>query len=116
MGGWQWSADPRGWQFPTGSVDEVRPVSGLFGVDALPAEVVLGHTVRTARSSGRPSSRHFRRKSGHAGTIWGFIAINAGAVATDVKHTRMCLRSPVLVPSGECRQCMNAPSGNRGGA
>ena len=44
----QWSADPRGWRFLTGSVDEVRRVCGLFGVDALPTQGLLSHMVRTA--------------------------------------------------------------------
>ena len=44
----QWKADPRGWQFLTGSVDEVRRVCGLFGMDALPDDGLLSHRIRTA--------------------------------------------------------------------
>ena len=44
----QWNADPRGWRFLTGSVDEVRRVCALFGVDAFPDEGLLSHMVRTA--------------------------------------------------------------------
>ena len=44
----QWNADPRGWQFLTGSVEEVRRVCGLFGVEAVPGEGLLSHMVRTA--------------------------------------------------------------------
>jgi protein SCO1/2 len=44
----QWKADPRGWRFLTGSVDEVRRVCALFGLDAFPDEGLLSHLVRTA--------------------------------------------------------------------
>ena len=43
----QWSADPRGWRFLTGAVDDVRRVCALFGVDAVPGDVQTTHMLRT---------------------------------------------------------------------
>jgi protein SCO1/2 len=44
----QWQASPETWHFLTGSVDEVRAVGDLFGVDAFPDEGLMNHSVRTA--------------------------------------------------------------------
>jgi protein SCO1/2 len=44
----QWSADPAGWHFLTGSVADIRRVTALFGQDAFPEEGLLNHSLRTA--------------------------------------------------------------------
>ena len=43
----QWKADPSRWHFLTGSVEEVRRVCRLFGVDAFPDEGLISHSTRT---------------------------------------------------------------------
>lgn len=43
----QWKADPSVWHFLTGSVDEVKRVCRLFGVDAFPDEGLINHSTRT---------------------------------------------------------------------
>lgn len=44
----QWNADPRGWRFLTGAVDDVRRVCDIFGVDFFPEEGLMNHSLRTA--------------------------------------------------------------------
>jgi protein SCO1/2 len=44
----QWDADPATWHFLTGSVQDVRRVTNLFGLDFFPDEGLLDHSVRTA--------------------------------------------------------------------
>jgi len=43
----QWKAAPSVWHFLTGSVDEVKRVCRLFGVDAFPDEGLINHSTRT---------------------------------------------------------------------
>jgi protein SCO1/2 len=43
----QWKADPSVWHFLTGSVEDVKRVNGLFGVDAFPDEGLISHSTRT---------------------------------------------------------------------
>jgi len=43
----QWKADPSAWHFLTGSVEEVRRVCRLFGVDAFVDEGLINHSTRT---------------------------------------------------------------------
>jgi protein SCO1 len=43
----QWSADRAVWRFLTGSMDDVRRVCRLFGVDAFPDEGLISHSTRT---------------------------------------------------------------------
>jgi len=43
-----WKAEPEGWRFLTGTLDEVRRVCGLFGVDFWPDEGLITHSMRTA--------------------------------------------------------------------
>ena len=43
----QWSADRSVWRFLTGSVEEVRRVCRLFGVDAFADEGLISHSTRT---------------------------------------------------------------------
>jgi protein SCO1/2 len=43
-----WKADPEKWHFLTGSLDEVRAVVGLFGMDFWSDEGFLTHSFRTA--------------------------------------------------------------------
>lgn len=41
-------ADKSGWQFLTGSVDDVSRVAGMFGVEFWPEEGLITHTLQTA--------------------------------------------------------------------
>ena len=43
----QWNAERSVWHFLTGSVEEVRQVCRLFGVDAFPDEGLISHSTRT---------------------------------------------------------------------
>lgn len=43
----QWKADPSVWHFLTGSVEDVKRVCRLFGVDAFPDEGLINHSTRT---------------------------------------------------------------------
>jgi protein SCO1 len=43
----EWSANPSVWHFLTGSVEEVRQVCRLFGVDAFMDEGLISHSTRT---------------------------------------------------------------------
>jgi protein SCO1/2 len=44
----QWSANPAGWHFLTGSVAEIRRVCATFGQEAFPEEGLLNHSLHTA--------------------------------------------------------------------
>jgi len=44
----QWKADPQTWRFLTGSVNDVRRVCALFGVEYFPDEGLMNHSLRTA--------------------------------------------------------------------
>jgi protein SCO1/2 len=44
----QWSANPAGWHFLTGSVADIRRVCDLFGQEAFPEEGLLNHSLHTA--------------------------------------------------------------------
>ena len=43
----QWKADPSVWHFLTGSVEDVKRVCRLFGLDAFPDEGLINHSTRT---------------------------------------------------------------------
>ena len=43
----QWKADPSVWHFLTGSVEDVKRVCRLFGLDAFPDEGLISHSTRT---------------------------------------------------------------------
>jgi protein SCO1/2 len=43
----QWSADPAGWHFLTGSVADIRRVTALFGQEAFPEEGLMNHSLHT---------------------------------------------------------------------
>ena len=42
-----WKADARGWRFLTGSIGDVKRVSGMFGMNFWPDEGVLTHSLHT---------------------------------------------------------------------
>jgi protein SCO1/2 len=44
----QWKADAETWRFLSGTIAEVRRLTGLFGVDFFPDEGLMNHSVRTA--------------------------------------------------------------------
>jgi protein SCO1/2 len=44
----QWSANPAGWHFLTGSVADIRRVCAMFGQEAFPEEGLLNHSLHTA--------------------------------------------------------------------
>jgi protein SCO1/2 len=44
----RFNADRRGWQFLTGSVEDVTRVTALFGVEFFPEEGLITHTLQTA--------------------------------------------------------------------
>jgi protein SCO1/2 len=44
----RWQADGQGWRFLTGSPDEIRRVTALFGQEAFPDEGLMNHSLHTA--------------------------------------------------------------------
>ena len=42
-----WKADPKTWHFLTGSLSEVRRVTGMFGMDFFPDEGLMNHSLHT---------------------------------------------------------------------
>ena len=43
----QWKADPATWHFLTGTVPDVRRVTGMFGMDFFPDEGLMNHSLHT---------------------------------------------------------------------
>jgi protein SCO1/2 len=92
----QWQADGVGWRFLTGSPEEIRRVSAIFGQEAFPDEGLMNHSLHTA---GRACSSRTSRGISSRPSSWAtWCSRRCGdrspaAPCTVVRH-RMSLANP----------------------